>query len=144
VYQEMTALHEHMLDRAERGPLADGEREAVGSTSLFWLRERRDYWRDRWLSHAGLSYDAEARRVSSGGRSHSLSRRESQLLELLLAHPDRIFTSRQLLTLAWGDEALSEEQVRNYVVRLRHKLTDLGARCELKSYFREGYALVLE
>ena len=141
VYQQMTALHEHLLSRAADRVEGGSERRALES-SLAGLRGRLDYWRSWWLKLAGLDYDGRRRRLSGAGGVQELSGREAQLLELFLDHPERRFTSRQLLALAWGDGDLSEEQLRNYVVRVRQKLRAAGARCELESRFREGYALV--
>jgi DNA-binding response OmpR family regulator len=69
--------------------------------------------------------------------------REAQILELFLQHPNSSFTSRDLVEQAWGEEGLSDEQVRTYVVRLRHKLRDLGVPGELRSVARQGYVLRL-
>ena len=64
-------------------------------------------------------------------------------MELFLQHPNSTFTSRELVEWAWGDEDLSEEQLRTYVVRLRHKLHALGVPGQLRSVARQGYALRL-
>jgi DNA-binding response OmpR family regulator len=43
-------------------------------------------------------------------------------LQFLLDHPERYFTSAQILSQAWADPALLPEEVRNHVRRLRKKL----------------------
>jgi two-component system, OmpR family, response regulator ArlR len=104
---------------------------------------RREHWRARWLSLTGLAFDAEGRRLSFGSRHTHLTEREAQILELFLQHPNSTFTSRELVEQAWGEEDLSDEQVRTYLVRLRNKLRDLGVPDELGSVAHQGYALRL-
>jgi DNA-binding response OmpR family regulator len=144
VYDELIALHQHMLRQADRGP-ADvaAERRPIIERSLLRLSSRREYWRNWWLMVTGLDYDAGRRQLRFGDRLMSLTGREAQLLELFLDHPNRTFSSRQVLEQAWGDEDLSEEQVRTYVVRLRQKLRFLGVPGHLRSVARQGYALEL-
>jgi DNA-binding response OmpR family regulator len=144
VYDELIALHQHMLRQADRGP-ADvaAERRPIIERSLLRLSSRREYWRNWWLMVTGLDYDAGRRQLRFGDRLMSLTGREAQLLELFLDHPNRTFSSRQVLEQAWGDEDLSEEQVRTYVVRLRQKLQFLGVPGHLRSVARQGYALEL-
>jgi DNA-binding response OmpR family regulator len=107
------------------------------------LSSRHEYWRNWWLTVTGLDYDARQRQLQFGDRRTSLTGREAQLLQLFLDHPNRTFSSRQVLEQAWGDEDLSEEQVRTYVVRLRQKLRGLGVPGELRSVARQGYVLEL-
>jgi DNA-binding response OmpR family regulator len=142
VYDELIGLHQHMLRKAGQSPAAvAAQRQETMERSLVRLHGRRDYWRNRWADLTGLRYEPAGRSLVYEERSAVLTPREAQLLETFLQHPSRTFSSRQLLQAAWGDEALSEEQVRTYIARLRQKLTRLGVRGQLRSLAREGYAL---
>jgi DNA-binding response OmpR family regulator len=142
VYDELIALHRHLLTKADRGQLA-AERRVPIQRTLDRLSGRREHWRTWWLTLTGLAYEAEGRRLSFGSRHKHLTEREAQILELFLQHPNSTFTSRELVEQAWGEEDLSDEQVRTYLVRLRHKLRDLGVPGELRSVGRQGYSLQL-
>jgi DNA-binding response OmpR family regulator len=144
VYDQMVALHEHMLRQLPNTPAElVGERRALIEGSLARLAARRRYWHDCCLTLADVVYDAPHHQLTIGDRSAVFTMREAQLLELFLQHPNHAFSSRQLIQQAWNDEDLSEEQIRTYVVRIRHKLRSLHLRGELKSVSRSGYALEL-
>jgi DNA-binding response OmpR family regulator len=144
VYDQMVALHEHMLRQLSDAP-ADlvGDRRALIEGSLARLSGRRQYWHECCLNLADVVYDASLHKLTVGDRSAVFIMREAQLLELFIQNPNRAFSSRQLIQQAWHDEDLSEEQIRTYVVRIRHKLNSLNLRGELKSISRRGYALEL-
>ncbi len=73
----------------------------------------------------GLRVDATARRVTMNGAEVSLSRREFDVLELLIRHPGHTLTKDQIETQVWGFEAESGGNlVEVYVGRLRRKLND--------------------
>ena len=73
--------------------------------------------------------DPERRVIRYRGREAILSRREFQVLQVLLDNPHRYFKSRELVGLAWTDAILSADQVRNYVSRLRAILINLNVPC---------------
>lgn len=76
---------------------------------------------------SGLCVDAGARRVSLNGEEVSLSRREFDVLDLLIRHPGLTFTKDQIETQVWGFDAESSGNlVEVYVGRLRRKLNDPG------------------
>ena len=142
VYDELIALHTHLLTQADLGNVS-AERRLPIERSLARLSGRREHWRRWWLNLTGLRYDGPRRLLSFGNHHQKLTEREAQILELFLQHPNSTFTSRELVERAWGDEDLSEEQARTYVVRLRHKLRALGVPGQLRSVARQGYALRL-
>ncbi len=72
----------------------------------------------------------------------TLTKREFQLLEFLLDHPHRYFTTAQILGQAWADPALFPEEVRNYVGRLRKILRELEIPVDLVNRPGRGYSLV--
>jgi two-component system, OmpR family, response regulator len=83
-------------------------------------------------SHArdigGLHLDSAGRRVSVYGSDVTLSRREFDVLELLVNHAGRTLTKDQIETQVWGFEADSGGNlVEVYVGRLRRKLSDTEA-----------------
>jgi DNA-binding response OmpR family regulator len=80
--------------------------------------------------------------VRHQGREVSLTKREFQLLQFLLDHPHRFFSTSQILNLAWADPALFPEEVRNYVRRLRKILVDLEVPVDLDNKPGRGYSLV--
>jgi hypothetical protein len=105
-------------------------------------QERLDLWFRRiWELH-GLWLDPAGRMIRHEGREVALTKREFQLLQFLLDHPHRFFTTSQILGQAWSDPALFPEEVRNYVRRLRKILSDLEIPVDLVNKPGRGYSLI--
>ena len=103
---------------------------------------RLDLWYRRVWELQGLWVDPAGRMVRHQGREVSLTKREFQLLQFLLDHPHRFFTTSQILGQAWADPALFPEEVRNYVRRLRKILIDLAIPADLVNKPGRGYSLI--
>jgi DNA-binding response OmpR family regulator len=111
-------------------------------TQMEGYQERLDLWYRRLWELQGLWLDPAGRMVRHKGHEVSLTKREFQLLQFLLDHPHRFFTTSQILGQAWADPALFPEEVRNYVRRLRKILADLGIPVDLVNKPGRGYSLV--
>jgi DNA-binding response OmpR family regulator len=111
-------------------------------TQMQGYQERLDLWYRRVWELQGLWVDPTGRVVRHQGSEVSLTKREFQLLQFLLDHPHRYFTTSQILGQAWADPALFPEEVRNYVRRLRKILVDLGIPADLVNKPGRGYSLV--
>jgi hypothetical protein len=103
---------------------------------------RLDLWYRRVWELQGLWVDPAGRVVRHQGREVSLTKREFQLLQFLLDHPHRYFTTSHILGQAWADPALFPEEVRNYVRRLRKILDDLAIPADLVNKPGRGYSLI--
>jgi DNA-binding response OmpR family regulator len=103
---------------------------------------RLDLWYQRLWDLQGLWLDPAGRMVRYQGHEVSLTKREFQLLQFLLSHPHRFFTTAQILGQAWADPALFPEEVRNYIRRLRKILADLSIPVDLVNKPGRGYSLV--
>ncbi len=76
------------------------------------------------LSFDAVELDLLTRRVTAAGTEVRLTPTEFELLRLLLAHPGRVFTQRQLLTTVWGPEYQDDAHIlRTFVHQLRTKLS---------------------
>ena len=83
------------------------------------------------LTFATLVLDLAGHRATLAGKSLDLSRREMDLLELLLRHPGRTFSRDFLLERLWGPDFDGlDRAVDTQMVRLRRKLGDLGVCME--------------
>jgi len=83
------------------------------------------------LTFATLVLDPAGHRATLAGSSLDLSRREMELLEVLLRHPGRTFSRDFLLERLWGaDFDGLDRAVDTQMVRLRRKLGDLGVCIE--------------
>ena len=86
---------------------------------------------DRPITFGTLVLDPIAHRATLAGSLLDISRREMDLLELLLQHPGRTFSRDFLLERLWGaDFEGLDRAVDTQIVRLRRKLGDLGACIE--------------
>jgi DNA-binding response OmpR family regulator len=90
-----------------------------------------------------LVFDAGNRRVTGDEGTASLTKREWQLLSFFLTSPNQFFAAPEVVSQAWGPEA-SEEQLRSYMTRLRHKLSPFKPYCALVTEKGKGYCLVVE
>ena len=150
IYGDLLEFKRGLLDRIERDltKLRPEAREAAAAdltlieTQMQGYQARLDLWYSRVWELQGLWIDPAGGVVRHKGREATLTNRESALLGFLLAHPHRYFSAEQILRSAWSDSALSPEEVRNYVKRVRKILTDLGVPVDLANRPRRGYALV--
>lgn len=79
------------------------------------------------ITYGELVLDPAAHRASLAGNDLDLTRREMDLLELLVRHPGRTFSRDYLLERLWGaDFDGLDRAVDTQMVRLRKKLGDFG------------------
>ncbi|MBD2233238.1 response regulator [Phormidium tenue] len=89
-----------------------------------------------------LQCDPNANLVTVADQTVVLSPKEYGLLELLLRHPDRIFSNTVLLERLWSaDESPGEETIRTHIKRLRRKLKQAGADDMIENVYGMGYRL---
>ena len=76
------------------------------------------------LQAGPVSLELLSRRVHVGGTLLKLTPTEYDLLRLLLTHPGRVFTQRQLLASVWGPEYQDDSHIlRTFIHQLRTKLS---------------------
>jgi DNA-binding response OmpR family regulator len=92
------------------------------------------------LTVPGLLLETESRTAVVANTRIPLSQRESALLEYLLRHPNRSFSSKDLLDAVWPlESAYSEDTVRSCIRALRKKITVDGCKCVIKTSNWSGY-----
>ncbi len=136
IYEELAAVLQSVLNRP-----ADERHAQELRSNLDWIEDRLRRWRLRHAELSGIQVDAASRTVTYAGITAQLTRRETDLLGYLTAHPDRPFSPKQLAVGAWNNPRLSDAQVRTYMMRLRRKLVALGVGNVIRVVKRRGYQL---
>lgn len=95
---------------------------------------------DAQLTLGNVTFDPASQRVSIGGMTLELTRREAALIELLMRRADQV-VRRSVIesSLYTFDEAVTPNAVEANVSRLRRKLEDAGADLELHTIRGVGY-----
>jgi DNA-binding response OmpR family regulator len=152
VYREMITFNDDLLARvsddlthvsaATKIDLDDDVKLIEGQLQRY--RRRLEYWVERQLELEEITIDSKMRTVAFRDKSISLTRREFQILAMLMNRPERYFPAEQLLVEAWHDSRLPEESLRTYISRVRKKLKELGADAEVVNKSRKGYAFIFK
>ena len=96
------------------------------------------------LEYGDLKLDKSAFTLSCGDRSLRLSRKEFDMMELLMRNRDMVLTKETLLLKIWGYESDAEDNnVEVYVSFLRKKLDHLRSKVKIKTIRMVGYCLEL-
>ena len=97
------------------------------------------------LTWGDLSLERGTFTLSCNGRDVRLSRREYDLMELLMRNGAQVVTKEQLLIKVWGYESNAEDNnVEVYISFLRRKLTHLHSQVKIKTLRMLGYCLTRE
>ncbi|WP_236573864.1 winged helix-turn-helix domain-containing protein [Streptomyces sp. GS7] len=89
----------------------------------------------------GLVVDCGTRRASAGGRQLRLTCMEFELIAYLAAHPDCVYTPRQLMELVWQQTPTGDlSTVDVHIARLRRKLGS-EHQALIRTVHQGGYAL---
>jgi len=150
IYADLLEFKRGILDRVRRDltHLQPAARKAAAidlkiiDDQMQGYQARLDLWYKRIWDLQGLWLDPTGRLIRHKGNDVALTKREFQLLQFLLSHPHRYFTTTQILGQAWADPALFPEEVRNYIRRLRKILVDLGIPVDIVNKPGRGYSLV--
>ena len=94
------------------------------------------------LTYGDLTLDKSTFTLSCGQRSVHLSRREYDMMELLIRNRDVILTKETLLLKIWGYESDAEDNnVEVYISFLRKKLDHLHSQVKIRTIRMVGYCL---
>ena len=97
------------------------------------------------LTWGDLSLERGTFTLSCNGRDVRLSRREYDLMELLMRNGAQVVTKEQLLIKVWGYDSQAEDNnVEVYISFLRRKLTHLHSQVKIKTLRMLGYCLTQE
>ncbi len=97
---------------------------------------------DDALTFADLRLEQSTFTLFCGGASVRLSRREYDLMELLLKNGVQVVTKEQILVKVWGyDSEAEDNHVEVYISFLRRKLSHLQSRVKIKTLRMVGYCL---
>ena len=100
---------------------------------------------DDAITFGDLRLEPGTFQLSCGERSLRLSRREYDLLELLLRSQGRVVPKEQLLLKVWGyDSDAEDNNVEVYISFLRRKLTHLHSAVTIRTRRMVGYFLEVE
>ena len=110
------------------------------------LTRRQPELRDTDLLTCGdLTLDKNTFTLSCAQRSVHLSRKEYDLMELLMHNQDLILTKETLLVKIWGYESDAEDNnVEVYISFLRKKLEHLRSAAKIKTIRMVGYRLEVQ
>ena len=117
----------HHAERAHAGTAASAT-DAGGYQRLLAFR--------RW------ELDPDGRVFRVDGEEVALTRTEFNILELLMARPQKVFTKQELFELAWGEPYSVEDSTVNvHVSNLRRKLKPTDTDGYLQTVWGMGYKL---
>jgi DNA-binding response OmpR family regulator len=150
IYADLLEFKRGLLDRVRQdiaGLQPDAQKAAAVDLRIIdeqmqGYQKRLDLWYRRIWDLQGLWLDPAGRMIRHQGNNVALTKREFQLLQFLLNHPHRYFTTTQILGQAWADPALFPEEVRNYIRRLRKILVDMAIPVDIVNKPGRGYSLV--
>lgn len=94
------------------------------------------------LEYGDLTLDKSSFTLSCGNRTVRLSRKEFDMMELLMLNRDIVLTKETVLLKIWGYESGAEDNnVEVYISFLRKKLDHLHSRVKIRTIRMVGYLL---
>ena len=94
------------------------------------------------LSCGDLTLDKSSFTLSCGERNVRLSRKEFDMMELLMLNQKQVITKESLLVKIWGYESDAEDNnVEVYISFLRRKLEHLRSQVKIRTIRMVGYCL---
>ena len=106
------------------------------------MLRRKDNFTPDMLTFGALSLNRSTYELICGGKSHALSGKEFQVMEMLMQNRGVIVTAEQLITHIWGwDTNVDTSVVWVHISNIRKKLEALAAPVAIKFVRSAGYML---
>lgn len=106
------------------------------------VRRPRELSSGSLLFFGDLSWNREQNLLTCGPHTCTLSRREGELMEFFLSHPDQTLPRATLLLRIWGpDSEIESGNLDNYIHFLRRRLKSVHSSLKLTTVRGVGYRL---
>ncbi len=115
-------------------------RELFARIEVQLRRNRPAAERDALLRHGELVLDRKSFRAAIGETAIPLTKREFRILELLVSHPERVFTKQELFDYAWEDYYVGEDKTINvHISNIRRKLAAVSEKEYIETVWGIGF-----
>lgn len=94
----------------------------------------------RW-QQGGLTLDGESRAAGWRGRHVELTATEFDLLQVLMQHPQRVFSRDELMDRAYQNITVSDRTIDSHVRHIRSKFSAVGSEEVIATVHGVGYRL---
>ena len=106
------------------------------------MLRRKDNFTPDMLTFGALSLNRSTYELVFGGKTHALSGKEFQVMEMLMQNPSAIVTAEQLITHIWGwDTNVDTSVLWVHISNIRKKLEALSAPVAIRFVRNAGYML---
>ncbi len=106
------------------------------------MLRRRDSFQPDLLTFGGVTLNRSTYELSVGSTTLSLSGKEFQVMEVLMANPRIVITTEQLITKIWGwNTGVDTSVVWVHISNLRKKLSALQPEVRIRFIRGAGYVL---
>lgn len=133
---ELLARVEANVRRAQKTPKA-GQQEQGALPAFAPSKQDAEI-----LTYADWCASLTNRSFTANGLPLRLTRTEFDIVCLLMRHPRKVFTKRELFELVWHEEAAIEEKaVNTHISNIRTKLKEVGAHGSIETVWGIGFKL---
>lgn len=115
-------------------------REVLARVEL-QLKRKRKAVKDKIIYHE-LNLDSGNHLITINGNSLSLTRQEFAIMELLMKHPDKIYSKQELYEFAWDEYYIGEDKTLNvHISNIRKKIKQYSEREYIETVWGIGFRL---
>jgi len=94
------------------------------------------------LTYNEISINDESHVCSVNGHEISLTKHEFNLLRLLVLHPEKVYSKRELFELAWEEEYIGEDNTVNvHISNIRKKIREYSDNEYIKAVWGIGFRI---
>ena len=117
--------------------------EALLRRTAITTEQKNSYRSAQTLTFRDISIDPESREVKVSGTPVDLTRKEFEILELMVRYPQKVFTKENIFETVWGENYIPEDNSVNvHVSNIRKKLSAAGgAEDYIKTVWGIGFKL---
>jgi DNA-binding response OmpR family regulator len=102
-----------------------------------------DSGREKTLRHMDIEMSMETRSVNVGGVAVHLTRREFDILEILMRHPQKVYSRANIYESVWDEDFIGDEKTVNvHISNLRAKLNSVSENSHIKTIWGVGFRLL--
>ena len=115
-------------------------RELTARIEAHLRRETRERQASEVVAAQGILINRSSRKVFAGNRELAFSKREFDILDFLMSHPNQVFDRERIYAAVWGIDGQGDAGVvKEHVRKIRQKLSEACGSTPIETIWGMGY-----